>query len=74
MAMTDVSTYDLSYKLKNLQDRVERIEKERLEELEQSNERMRRKNEAFMRWSLFGIILIAAIVWSVVITLLATGH
>ncbi len=66
--MTEVSTYDLSYKLQNLQDRVDRIEKERLKELEERSRRAQERHEAFMRWFLFGMILILAIAWTAIIT------
>lgn len=67
--MTDVTTYEIGQKVRLLEGRVERIEQDRLKELEERAERMRQKNDAFMRWSLFGIILVAAVAWTVVIML-----
>lgn len=72
--MTDVTTYEIDHKVRRLEYRVERIEKDRLQELEQRNERMRQKTEAIMRWFTFGMVLIGAIAWTVVITLAISGR
>ena len=67
--MSDVS----SYEFKILVDRVEALEKENLRKLKERTERLRRQTEAIMRWSLTGIIFVAAIAWTVVLTLEIAG-
>jgi len=69
--VTDVSTYDLSYKLQNLEGRVERIEQARLEEQQRERERRRQRDDALWRWFCFGMVLILAIAWTVILTVKA---
>lgn len=71
--MSDVSTYTLASKLSVLETRVENIEKQRLEELKEQSERYRRRTEFLMRWTLFGLVLVAAVLWTVRLTLDSVG-
>jgi hypothetical protein len=66
--VTDVSTYDLSYKLQNLQDRVERIEQARLEEQPRERERRKRRDDALWRGFMFAMTLVLAVIWAVILT------
>ena len=67
--MSDVS----SYEFKALERRVEALEKENLRKLKEHTERLRRQTDAIMRWTLTGIIFVAVIVWTVILTLEISG-
>ena len=72
--MADVSTYVLETKIQILEDRIKAIEQARLDELKRKTEAQRHKNELWMRWTTFGIVLVVAVAWAVLLTLIATGH
>ena len=68
--MGDVSSYEFEIP----KDRVERIEKERLREIQERTERLRRQTDAIMRWTLIGLWFIVAIALTVALTLKASGR
>ena len=72
--MADVDTHMLASKLSLLETRVERIERERIAELERQNERARRRSDLLWHLTLFGMLSILAVVLSVLLTLAATGN
>ena len=71
--MTDVSTSTLAGKVSALEYRVELIETERKKEFERKIERDRQRMDLFMRLVTYGMVLIAAVLLSVSLTLEATG-
>jgi hypothetical protein len=72
--MTEVSTYALDQRIRILEDRIKAIEKARLDEMKRKLEQEHRKTERLMRGMTFGFVLVAAVAWAVMLTLIATGH
>jgi len=72
--MADVSTYELDQRIGIIERRIETIEQRHLDDLKRNAEREKHKTEVLMRSMTFGLVLIAAVAWTVMITLAVTGN